>query len=89
MIPADFPEANAHFGPPPSLTEGQCANIVVYAGEINRGSLEGSPIVVTAWKPLPHELLMLNDGHPVFLTVIGGLPPHMLSTDFKTATSLA
>lgn len=86
MIPAAFPEANAYFGPPSGMAESQCSPICAYHGMLTSGSLDGSQIIITAWKPEPHELKMLNEGHPIFLTMVGGLPPHMVTTDFNAAT---
>ncbi len=42
-------------------------------------------IIVTAWAPDADELARLNAGAPIFLTFIGGLPPHMITTDFRQA----
>jgi hypothetical protein len=87
MTPVDFPEANCHPGPPKGYAESQVATISAYAGQIERGSMEGAPIIVTAWRPSPEELAMLNEGHPIFVSFIsGGLPPHFLSVHFECAT---
>ena len=88
MTPVDFPESNTTFGPPPDLEESQCQTIHAYHGTVPRGSVEGAGIVVTAWRPSAEELEALNAGAPVFLTCIGGLPPHLLSTSFKGATPI-
>lgn len=87
MTPVEFPEANVRFGPPPDLTDSQCLTIFAYRGEVERGSIEGAPVVVTAWKPSPEEIDRILMGEPIYLTFIGGgLPPHYLCTDFHTAT---
>lgn len=85
MKPVTFPEANAHFGPPPGIAESQVVPIHAYTGVVDRGSMEGSPLTVTAWKPTAEELAVLNEGAPIFLTFIGGLPPHMATVDFQQA----
>ncbi len=88
MIAVNFPEANITFGPPPGVSDSQVVPIRAFTGTSLGGSMDGVPIVVTAWTPAAHELEMLNDGHPIFLTVVGaGLPPHMLTTNFKEAVS--
>lgn len=67
----------------------QIANIPAFVGEVARGSMEGSIVVVTAWKPSESELHALNAGQPVFLSCIGGLQPHFLTTNFNDATNPA
>lgn len=86
MTPVTFPQANARFGPPSDLAESQCMTIHAYQGKVERGSVEGSPIVVTAWKPSPQELNAMIEGSPIFLSFLGGLPPHFVTTDFQQAT---
>jgi hypothetical protein len=85
MIPIQFPEANTRYGPPPDLAESQCMTIHAYQGTVERGSVEGAAIVVVAWKPSPQEIEAMLAGKPIFLSCLGGLPPHFLSTDFETA----
>lgn len=87
MTPVDFPEANAHFGPPVGVAESQVATIRAFLGPLMNGSMDGAQMVIVAWEPAPHELSMLNDGHPIFLTMLGGLAPHMLTTDFQSASN--
>lgn len=86
MTAEHFPEANARFTAPSDLAESQCLTIPAYQGIVTGGSVDGSPIVVVAWKPSPQELADLVAGKPIFLSCIGGLPPHFLSTDFHSAT---
>lgn len=86
-MPTVFPEANKVFRPPPpDLNENQCNNMHAHVGIVERGSVDGSVFVVTAWKPSPLDLEKLNKGAMVYLTCLGGLPPHFLSTDFQTAS---
>ena len=89
MTPVKFPESNAHFGPPPDLEESQCKTIHAHIGQVERGSCEGATLVVTAWKPDERELAALNAGQPVFLSCLGGLPPHFITTNFAEATNPA
>lgn len=86
MTPAPFPESNAVFRRPPDMHEQQCQDVGAYWGEIQGGSLDGQRVVVVAWQPSPEEIAAIQAGKPVFLSTIGGLPPHFLSTDFHTAT---
>lgn len=86
MMPVHFPEANARFLPPPDMDAAQCETVEAFMGPVRGGSLDGARMVVTAWKPTDVELALLQAGHPIFLTFIGGLPPHYVSLDFQTAT---
>lgn len=80
MIPTHFPECNRSFGPPSDLQESQCATIKAFGG-----SCDGVPMTIVAWKPTPQELEAINGGALVYLTCIGGLPPHFLTTSFEQA----
>ena len=86
MIPFKFPEANSRFGPPNDLEESQCFTIDAYQGQVNGGSVDGCQVVVTAWLTQPWELKLLSEGKPLFLSFIGGLPPHFVSMSFEEAT---
>jgi len=77
------------FKSPPDLHESQVMPIRAYSGMVRGGSLDGCNIVVTAWKPTPAELKALNMGQPLFLSCIGGLPPHFPSVDFDLAIAPA
>lgn len=86
MIPTEFPESNIKFKPPPDLEESQCGVIPGFTGEVVGGSCDGCPLTVVAWRPTAEELEAINNGAPIFLSIIGGLPPHFLTTDFNLAT---
>ncbi|HEV2692263.1 MAG TPA: hypothetical protein VG347_05150 [Verrucomicrobiae bacterium] len=85
MIPVTFPQANARFGPPPELDGSQCLTIPAYLGKVAGGSLDGSDVVVVAWKPSPDEIELLKAGQPILLSSVGGLTPHFLTLDFEKA----
>lgn len=90
MTPVTFTEANTRYGPPSDMVESQVATIHAHVGTVAAGSCEGSPMIVTAWKPDERELARLNAGEPLFLTFLaGGLPPHMVTTSFQEATNPA
>jgi hypothetical protein len=89
MTPTEFPEVNARFGPPFGYAESQVMPILAYYGMIERGSMEGDAIVVTAWKPTRDEIAQIASGKPIFLTFVGGLPPHYPSMSFQEATNPA
>ena len=87
MNPCNFLEANAKFGPPPGLEESQVRSIDVYQGVVRGGSCDGSIMIITAWVPSAEDIQRMAAGHPIFLTCLGGLPPHFLSTDFQIASN--
>lgn len=86
MTPVDPPEYNTTFGAPDGMSEAQVQTIRAFAGEIPRGgALDGALFVVVAWKPTLEELEALNGGGLVYISCLGGLPPHFLTTDFEAA----
>lgn len=87
MTPTNFPQANVTFGPPQGMSETQVGRLPAYVGVVERGSCKGSPLVVVAWTPTVEEYKDILEGKPIFLTVLGGLPPHMLTTSFGVATN--
>lgn len=89
MNPSEFPQSNCHYGPPDGLSESQVATVKAYVGQIKSGSCDGFKIVVVAWRPSAEELADIASGAPIFLSCIGGLPPHFLSTNFETAINPA
>ncbi len=88
MSPIDFPESNHRFGPPKGMDESQVKTIPAFVAEVQRGNLAGVQTVVVAWQPTPAEIEQIKNGAPIFLSMIGGLLPHFLSTSFKEATGL-
>lgn len=100
MIPVRPPVSNAVFTAPADMDYTQVFSIHAFksavkagftqdvlAGEVPPGSnLDGSPFVVTAWKPTPEELEELNRGACVYLSCLAGLPPHFLTTNWSDAT---
>lgn len=86
MIPQKFPEANARYGPPEGYEESQVSTIHAWHGECSGGSCDGQKAVVVAWAPTPEELGRLLAGGSIYLTMFGGLAPHMLTADFHSAT---
>lgn len=89
MTPVHFTEVNTRFGPPPELEESQCMTIPAFVGSVTGGSCDGSSMVVVAWKPTEEELAELNAGNPIFVSMLGGLPPHFLTTSFALAKNPA
>lgn len=84
----EFPAANTIFGPPEGFGESQVASVQAWVGEVEKGSCDGQGIVVVQWRPSEDELKQLCSGFPLYMTMFAGgkLIPHMLSTDFYSAT---
>lgn len=89
MSPTDFPEANTTFGPPRDLEESQCHSIRAYKGVVKGGSCDGTPLTVVAWMPTAEELLALAHGQPLYISFLGGLPPHFPTTHISQALNPA
>jgi hypothetical protein len=85
MIATTFPQANARYGHPSDLAPEQVAEVPAFTGLIQGGSLDGQPIVITAWRPEPDDVARLMSGGLLFVGFIGGLPPHLVTTDFEQA----
>lgn len=88
MTPAEFPQCNTTFGPPSDMAESQVRTIPAYVGRVKDGSCDGAQMVVTAWFPDALDIVRLQQGHPIYLTFLGGLPPHVPTTSFEEATSI-
>lgn len=89
MNPTLFPEANINFVAPGDLKESQCATVAGFQGKVTGGSIDGSPISVVAWAPTERELELIKEGKPIFLTFVGGIPPHYPSMSFHEASQPA
>jgi len=85
VIPAKFDQSNQVLIPPGEFDENQCKPIHACVGKAVGGSCDGARVVITAWKPTDDELYDIMQGNPIFLTCIGGLQPHFLSTSFEQA----
>lgn len=86
MTPIVFREANKIIGPPTDLDESQCRSIPAYVSHVKGGSVDGALQVVVAWMPNDADRAAIASGGPVFISMIGGLAPHMLTTTFHDAT---
>jgi len=86
MKPVDFEQANTTIGPGPDQP-GVFGKCKAFMGIVNGGIMDGSTIVVVAWQPSQEDIDQIVTGNPVFLTSIGGIMPHSLSTNFVTATT--
>lgn len=89
MTPTEFEQQNSNFIHPEGLEESQVATIPAYSADLQGGSLDGVRVVVVAWKPSQEEIQAIASGSPIFLTCLGGLPGHCLTTSFQEAISLA
>ena len=89
MNPINFKEANTKFGPPKELAESQCLTIPAHVTRAHGGSVDGAEIVVVAWEPTAEERERIITGSPIFISMIGGLSPHYLTTSFSEAINPA
>lgn len=86
MIASDFPEANGTIKPPTGYAESQVMPLRIFMGEVERGAVEGAKICVSCWRPTVEELAALVSGAPLFISFLGGMPPHYPATNFHEAT---
>lgn len=89
MKPIYFPESNCEFGPPADMDESQVMKIFAYRGDVQGGSVDGSQQVIVAWMPNSLEKAAIFQGAPIYISMMGGLAPHFLTTTFKEALSPA
>lgn len=87
MNPIEPPHANQHFKAPPGMDASQVMTIPAYHAEIKDGNLAGMPVTVTAWQPTPDDVKRINAGKPIYLSFVGGLPPHFPTTRFSFAAN--
>jgi len=85
MNPVSFKQANGVFGPPPELTKEQVCPIPVFVGQVMGGSCDGCTAVVVAWEPDEADLTALNQRGLIYLSCLGSLPAHTLTTSFESA----
>lgn len=85
MSPISFPEANCTMTSPNGFAESQVVPMPAFRGELFGDKLDGCPVVIVAWQPCEEDLDRLAAGSPIFLCCLGGLPPHLLTTEFKRA----
>jgi hypothetical protein len=89
MHPVIINEANCNFTRPKDLEEAQCMEIRGFVGQIAGGSMDGENVVVVGWRPSEEDMERLKRGHPIYVSCIGGLPPHLLTTAFEEAVKPA
>ena len=70
------------------MDESQVRSVPAYCASIKGGSLDGSNIVVVAWQPDADDIARIVAGEPIFLSMIGSLAPHFLTTKFNDAIGL-
>jgi hypothetical protein len=86
MEPSEIPVSNATYGPPIGYAESQVQSIKAYRGDVPGPSpMEGDLFVAVAWKPSAEDLQRLQEGGLIYLTMIGGLAPHFLTTNLEEA----
>jgi hypothetical protein len=86
MNPSSPPVVNSTFGAPADLDESQVFALPALTGKILGGNLDGVAFVAVAWKPTDEDIARILKGGLIYLTCLGGLPPHFLSTRFSEAS---
>ena len=77
MRPIDFPEANAWFEKPETMTDEECFPVSAYKG-IDKN---GRPYTNVVYMPSKEDIEAILAGRPIVVTwLIDGLIPHSLFT---------
>lgn len=88
MEAADFPEANGCHGAPAGMSESNVKTLPSFKAKIEGGQFDDADMVVVAWRPSAEDLDRLSQGGLIYLSCIGGLPPHFLCTTFPEAVRI-
>lgn len=72
------------FKSPPDLP-GSCEDVRGFMGNVQGGIFDGTSQVVVAWQPTEEDIKKINTGQPIYLSVMGNLPPHYVCMSFEEA----
>jgi hypothetical protein len=84
MLQKDFEQANFTFTKPTDMTDEQCGSLRVYRGYYNDpgGPMDKVPCIISCWAPSKEDIEAINNGKPIWLSIIGtGMPPVSLYTE--------
>ena len=87
MMPLEFQGTNITFQLPADLS-GQKTKARAIRGRIlqlNKGPLDGLAVAVVAYKPSPLDISRILAGQPIYISFLGGVAPHYLSTALEEA----
>lgn len=77
-MPVDFEGSNIIMHKPESMTDEECGSMPAY---VELDILYRPIKYLVAWQPNREDLIELNKGKPVFISMsTGALPPHQLFT---------
>lgn len=78
MMPVEFPESNAVFGKPDSMTDEQCMPVHGWKGS----SADGLPTIITCWTLSKEDLEEIQQTGRIYFGMTGtALVPHFLSVE--------
>jgi hypothetical protein len=86
MNPIDFEQANMTFNAPPGQ-EDYVQPIRAFYGQRLGGSLDGVVFTVVCWELSEEDLEALRLTGKIYLSFVGGLPPHLACTSFEQAAN--
>lgn len=82
MRAIDFPEANAFYGKPASMTDEECYPVSAYQHTDENGNVIR---INTVWMPNAEDIKAINEGRPIVLSFLAPmLVPHSLFTYDET-----
>lgn len=78
MRPIDFPEANAYYEKPKSMTDEECMPVSAFQRKDENGEVVQ---ITTVWLPNKEDLEAMIAGRPICISITGSaLPPHAVWT---------
>ncbi len=84
MLPTEIPEGmeregleRVTYGPPQGVPDSECGTLETLQGTYLGGVFDGSPAVVSYWKPSEEEIELLKQGRPVEFVILMPVCPVM------------
>lgn len=84
MLPTEIPEGMERqglerviYGPPQGVPDSECGTLETLQGTYLGGVFDGSPAIISFWKPSLEEIEMLKEGRPVEFVVLMPVCPVM------------
>jgi hypothetical protein len=87
MMPLEFKGTNVTFMIPNDLARNQTKARPIRGRilQVSTGPLDGLAVAIVAYKPNSLEISRLLAGEPVYISFLGGVAPHYVSTTLEEA----
>lgn len=89
VMPLEFKGTNVTFQLPSDLSNSKTKARPIRGKiiQMNKGPLDGLAVAVVAYKPSPLDVSRILAGEPIYISFLGGVAPHYLSTALEEAIS--